>query len=152
MTRNKIAFVAGLPAALLLAACSSSGSPIATATNPPAATPAATTSAPPSTAATTSTSALTGTWAGQYSGSFNGTFTLNWTQKGSSLSGTIKLSDPDTTTPIHGSVDGGAIKFGTVGSTAITYSGSVSGTSMSGSYQVNSANGSVGGSWHAAKS
>jgi hypothetical protein len=45
-------------------------------------------------------------------------------------------------------VQGGAIQFGTVGSAAITYSGSVSGNSMSGTYQV--ANGGS-GSWSASK-
>jgi hypothetical protein len=46
-------------------------------------------------------------------------------------------------------VSGGSIRFGTVGSAAITYTGSVSGTSMSGTYQVA---GSPGGSWSATKS
>jgi hypothetical protein len=46
-------------------------------------------------------------------------------------------------------VQGDTIRFGTVGSQAITYSGSVSGSSMSGTYQVGSGAGS--GSWSAAK-
>jgi hypothetical protein len=45
----------------------------------------------------------------------------------------------------------GTISFGTVGSQAITYSGSVSGDSMSGTYKVQTPNGSVGGSWSATK-
>jgi hypothetical protein len=49
-------------------------------------------------------------------------------------------------------VQGGAIRFGTVGSVGITYSGSVSGHSMSGTYQVHTANGPVGGPWSASKS
>jgi hypothetical protein len=39
-----------------------------------------------------------------------------------------------------------------VGSTEITYSGSVSGHSMSGSYQIKTQSGSAGGSWSARKS
>jgi hypothetical protein len=50
--------------------------------------------------------------------------------------------------PIHGSVSGATIKFGTVGSYAITYAGSGSANSMSGDYQVaGAAEGS--GTWSA---
>jgi len=42
----------------------------------------------------------------------------------------------------------GTIRFGTVGSLAITYSGSVSGNSMSGTYQVGGSNGCP---WSASK-
>jgi hypothetical protein len=92
------------------------------------------------------TSTLSGTWSGHYSGGYNGTFTLHWTQSGSKLTGTIKLSSPSGTFPITGSVHGGAIQFGAVGAGA-TYTGSVSGTSMSGSYQARP----KGGSWSAKK-
>ena len=91
-------------------------------------------------------STLSGTWSGHYSGGYNGTFTLHWTQSGSKLTGTIKLSSPSGTFPITGSVNGGAIQFGAVGAGA-TYTGSVSGTSMSGSYQARP----KGGSWSATK-
>jgi hypothetical protein len=64
------------------------------------------------------------------------------------LSGTIKLSAPASTLPVHGTLASGSIRFGTVGSVAITYTGSISGSSMSGSYQVA---GSSGGSWSANK-
>jgi hypothetical protein len=63
------------------------------------------------------------------------------------LSGTIKLSNPNSKPSIKGTVHGSTIRFGTVGSTAITYSGSVSGKSMSGSYQTPGG----GGSWSAHK-
>jgi hypothetical protein len=80
---------------------------------------------------------LSGTWSGQYSGAYHGTFTLHWTQSRSRLSGTIKLStSSNAKLPISGTVRGSSIRFGTVGSSAITYSGSVSGKSMSGSYQT----------------
>jgi hypothetical protein len=49
-------------------------------------------------------------------------------------------------------VAGGAIRFGTVGSESITYSGTVAGSSMSGTYQVHTPNGAVGGPWRASKS
>ena len=90
---------------------------------------------------------LTGTWSGTYRGAYHGTFTLHWTQSGSRLTGTIKLSSVGRTN-ITGSVRGSTIRFGTVGNAnAITYSGSVSGKSMSGTYKT----GGVGGSWSAHK-
>jgi hypothetical protein len=90
---------------------------------------------------------LSGTWSGKYSGAYHGTFTLHWTQSGSRLIGTIKLSNPSSTPRVTGTVRGRTIRFGTVGSAAITYSGSVSGKSMSGRYQTPGG----GGSWSAHK-
>jgi hypothetical protein len=146
---------------LLLAACSSNSTASITtsqtSTSPPASTtPAITTpgspSGEPSSSSPTAGSGLSGKWSGQYSGAFQGTFTLNWTQSGSKLSGTIRLSSFNGTLPINGTVDGNAIHFGTVGSTDITYTGSVSGDSMSGTYQVHTPNGAVGGPWNATRS
>ena len=96
--------------------------------------------------AKTQPSTLSGTWSGRYSGGYNGTFILEWTQTGSKLVGTIKLSQPKGTFGITGSVRGGAISFGAVGAGA-TYTGSVSGKSMSGSYKA----APKGGSWSAKK-
>ena len=93
---------------------------------------------------------LSGTWSGTYGGAYHGTFTLRWKQSGSRLSGTIKLSNANSTpaiTSIKGSVHGTAIRFGTVGSAAISYSGSVSGKSMAGGYQTPGG----AGSWSAHK-
>jgi hypothetical protein len=135
-----------------LAACSSGSSTSSTpgggtvTTAPPSA--AATEAATPASSATGAGS-LTGSWSGQYSGSYSGTFALTWTQSGPNLHGTIHISNPADTVPINGTVNGSAIQFGTVGSTAITYSGTVSGSSMSGNYQVG---GSAGGPWSAARS
>jgi hypothetical protein len=157
VSRTRIAF-ALVPVALVVAACSSSGSPATTTSSPPAAAAAATTSTAPSpTAAATTTntsSDLAGSWSGQYSGAFSGTFALTWTQSGNSLNGTIKISgfgnSPET---IQGTVDGGSIKFGTVGaSNHVTYTGSFSGGSMSGTWQVAATTGSAGGPWSASKS
>jgi hypothetical protein len=86
---------------------------------------------------------LSGNWIGGYDGTFSGTFSLNWKQTGSKLAGTINLSTAGTV-PVNGSVKGDAIKFGTVGSTAITYTGTVSGDTMSGTYSTPSG----GGSWN----
>jgi hypothetical protein len=91
---------------------------------------------------------LTGTWNGQYGGAFSGTFVLRWTQSGSSLTGTIRISNPANTLGVHGTLNGSAISFGTVGGRAITYTGTVSGTSMSGSYTTPDG----GGSWSASES
>lgn len=96
---------------------------------------------------TTKVSALSGTWSGNYSGAFSGTFVLNWTQSGSKLSGTIKLSNPSFTLGVSGTVAGSSISFGTVGGSEITYTGSQSGKSISGSYQTPKG----GGSWSAGK-
>jgi hypothetical protein len=148
--------------AVTLAACSGSGGTTASggtassgtaahaATSQPA--PAASSASAPASSAPAAAAAtgLSGTWKGQYSGGYAGTFHLTWRQSGSRLSGTIRLSAPPTTLPINGRVQGGSISFGTLGSLAITYSGTVSGSSMSGTYQVH-ANGSTGGSWSAAK-
>lgn len=93
-----------------------------------------------------STPKLAGTWLGQYSGAVSGTFTLRWTQSGSALRGSIKLSNPPGRYPITGTVRGSKISFGAVGVGA-TYSGTVSGRSMSGRWK--SAN--RGGTWNARK-
>jgi len=126
---------------------SSNNTTTSTGTSTPATTPAATAPATSTPAATANS--LTGTWKGQYGGTYSGTFVLKWQQSGSNLSGTISLSAPAGTLNIHGTLSGSSISFGTVGSLAITYSGSVSGNSMSGNYQVA---GSPGGSWSASKS
>jgi hypothetical protein len=100
----------------------------------------------PSSAAS-STAGLSGTWSGQYSGPSQGTFTLTWQQSGSKLTGTITISELGVPTAIDGTVSGSTITFGTVGTAAVTYSGTVAGNSMSGTYQA--PNGS--GTWTATK-
>ncbi len=91
-------------------------------------------------------STIAGTWSGQYSGAFSGKFTLQWTQSRSRLHGSITLSNPHGKYPITGTVHCKAIQFGAVGAGA-TYTGSVSGNSMSGSYKT----GQGGGKWSAHK-
>ena len=84
---------------------------------------------------------LSGTWSGRYSGTFRGTFTLHWRQTGSKLRGTINLNGASGV-PLTGTVSGSSIRFGTVGSVAVTYSGTVSGGSMSGRYHTPQGTGS----------
>ena len=152
--RLVIGMTATAALAMTLAACSSSGNSATqvTATESAKANPAApTASAPAQSAASTG---LSGKWRGQYSGAYQGHFLLRWHQSGSRLSGTITLSAPSRgTVPIHGTVTGSTIKFGTVGSEDITYSGSASGNSMSGTWQIKGPSGSAGGGpWSASKS
>jgi hypothetical protein len=152
--------------AITLTACagtSGTGSQTTTGTPQTAATPvasaAAASSPAPASASTPASSSppaaatgLSGTWSGQYSGASQGSFTLNWTQSGSALSGTINLEAEGTSMPINGTVVGDSIQFGTVGSTGITYKGTVSGNSMSGTYQLISNGTTFSGPWRAAKS
>jgi hypothetical protein len=92
-------------------------------------------------------STLAGTWVGSYSGAFSGTFRFTWAQTGSKLSGSIHLSNPVGKYGIAGKVGrSGGIQFGVVGAGA-TYTGTVSGNSMSGSYKSPQG----GGSWSAHK-
>jgi hypothetical protein len=147
MTGTKLTLTIGATA-LLLAACSSPAttgntSAHTAATHAAAAQPAAAASSAPAAAAP-----LSGAWHGQYGGSYQGTFVIHWRQSGSKLGGRIHISNPASNLAIHGSLVGGAIQFGTVGSYAITYSGTVSGSSMSGNYKVGS---SQGGNWSASK-
>jgi hypothetical protein len=90
---------------------------------------------------------VAGTWSGHYGGAFAGTFTLRWREsKAGRLTGSIVLSNPHGSYSISGSVHGRAISFGAVGVGA-TYTGSVSGKSMSGRYKSPSG----GGGWSARK-
>jgi predicted small secreted protein len=130
--------------AVALAGCSTASSivkhlstarPSATASTKQAAAPAA-------------PGALTGKWSGTYSGAYHGTFNLHWVQSGSGLHGRINVSGLGRDIPLNGTINGSHITFGTVGSTKITYTGTVSGSHMSGTYQVN---GAGGGPWSASK-
>jgi hypothetical protein len=152
--RASILLTGAIPVIALLATGCSSGSAssvttakvnsAAVAASTAAATHASTTTAP----ATATASDLTGTWNGTYNGSYSGTFTVKWTQSGSNVDGTIALPSAGTTEQLSGTVSGDKITFGTVGSFAVTYSGTFSGSSMSGTYNVT---GSPAGNWSATK-
>jgi hypothetical protein len=140
-------------ASVLLLACGSSSknttagtSPTSIATSTSTSTSTSTTAAATASTTAAAASGLSGTWSGQYSGAGQGTFNLTWQQAGSDLSGTITISG-SAPTSLTGTVAGNTIRFGTVGSTAITYSGSFSGNTMSGTYQAPAGN----GSWTATK-
>ena len=151
-TQHPRSFLGALLATLALVAigCSSSNNTEPTATSSATSPPAVVTPTAGSPASSPSMTAgeLSGTWTGQYSGTFQGTFTLRWVQSGPKLTGTIDLSTAGTLR-INGLVTNGSIRFGTVGSTAITYSGTVSGNTMSGTYAVA---GGGSGNWSATKS
>jgi hypothetical protein len=135
-------------ATLAIAGCggSSGSAGTSSSSSPPSSSqpPATSSSSTPPASSTASDSGLSGKWSGTYSGAYSGTFKLNWTQASSKLTGTIVLS-PGGTLSVNGTVDGSSIKFGTVGGQQITYTGTVSGSSMSGSYTTPGG----GGSWSA---
>lgn len=97
---------------------------------------------------------LSGNWSGNYRGTYSGTFTLTWKQLGNKLNGTIKISAfSDAPAALKGTMQGNSINFGTVGSKAITYSGSFSGSTMSGTWKMQADSRSIGGgSWQASRS
>src|SRR5579862_6491324 len=154
MSRTALVALTGLTA-VLIAACGSSSpggtpTPGTAATVPPTVAPTAAPTTAPTAAATLppATVAVTGHWTGQYSGPFNATFTLTWNQTRSNVDGTITLASPADTLHISGTLSGNAITFGAVG--VVTYAGTISGSSMSGSYK-DLANGQT-GTWSASKS
>jgi hypothetical protein len=113
----------------------------------PRAAVTSTTAGQSSTTALARAGALSGAWSGQYSGSNSGTFKLNWQQSSSDLTGTIDISEVGGDLPITGKVEGGGIRFGTVGGQAISYAGTVSGNSMSGTWSDAAGH----GNWNATK-
>jgi hypothetical protein len=150
--RASVLIMGAVPLAALLAAGCSSGSAssvtIAKVTTAAAAVSTAASAAASTTTTPATASDLTGTWNGTYNGSYSGTFTVKWTQSGSGVNGTIALPTVGTTEQLNGTVNGDKITFGTVGSFAVTYSGTFSGNSMSGTYNVG---GSPAGNWSASK-
>jgi len=127
--------------AVMSVSCSSTKPPTTTRTI------STTTSSSQASSTTGAAGGLSGTWSGQYSGPTQGTFTLTWQQSGSDLTGTINISEVGAPVDIKGTVDGNKISFGTVGGAGVTYSGTVSGNGMSGTYQSASGN----GTWTATK-
>jgi len=152
-----MSLVACLGCLVVLAAGCSSGKGKAQISTPPVlsniSVPSSSSAALPTSPVTPTTAArgnVSGSWSGRYSGAFTGTFQLSWQQAGIDLSGTITLSTQPTPVTLTGTISGDTIFFGTVGSSqAITYSGKVSGNTMSGTYQID---GAPGGPWSATKS
>jgi hypothetical protein len=95
-------------------------------------------------------SGLSGSWSGTYGGAYSGTFKLRWTQSAAKLQGSIWITyeGESAKTTVTGKLSGTAITFGAVGPVGvITYTGSVSGSSMSGRYTTPKG----GGSWSSHK-
>jgi hypothetical protein len=142
------------PTAVKTSAATTQASTAATASS---ATAAVTSTPKPTTAATAAPTGLGGIWGGEYVSTSTpgstGTFILDWTQTGSALSGTISVTASQCVTEgtITGTTDGATITFGAVeGTYAISYEGTVSGDTMSGTYSSPSC-GNAAGTWQAAK-
>jgi hypothetical protein len=158
-TANTLAILLSL--AILGTACGGGNAPQSPATSPPASGGQETT--PPSTPETqtpppaTSSGTVSGTWNGVWESTkfppASGVFQIVWTQSGDQISGTIQVAS-STCVPngtISGSLSGKTITFGTVqGAHTVTYTGAVSGVSMSGTYKAPDC-GDDAGNWHASK-
>ena len=100
---------------------------------------------------------LEGTWNGTYASTtfagLTGTFTLDFTIDGNTLVGTVDIdSDCVSTGTINGQVAGSDITFGVVkGAETITFTGSMSGPSISGDYHAGPACGDDSGTWTATR-
>jgi hypothetical protein len=168
--RSALAAVVVLSAAVVVlsAGCGTVVSPQAQAQSSPTASPTPTptrtatpapTTAPSATPSPTSAGALgslTGAWKGTWINATpktaTGTFTLTWAQQGSLVVGAIGVSGSDCLSAgnVSGTVEGDKVSFGAVeGNTTITYVGTVSGTTMSGTYTTACGNSS--GTWQAIK-
>ena len=119
-------------------------------------TAASSSSATTATTTATTTAAgggLTGTWSGDYQQTApspdSGTFTLHWQQSGSNVTGTIDIAGACSACPISATVNGSSVTFGVVALGGITYTGTVSGNTMSGTYAT--ADSSYKGTWKASK-
>ena len=135
-----------------------SATPSASATPTPTPTPVVTPSASPVPSATPSATglgALSGAWMGTWaneSPAAVGTFTLTWAQQGSLLVGAIGVTGSNCISAgnVTGNIDGNKISFGAVeGTKTITYVGTVSGNTMTGTYS--SECGPSKGTWTAVK-
>jgi hypothetical protein len=98
---------------------------------------------------------LAGFWAGEYKSTVpanaDGTFTVVFEGSAPDYTGSIVIAglcDPDC--PITANVTGNTIGFGSVGPRAVTYKGTISGNSMSGTYTVGT-EGQGNGTWSAVK-
>jgi hypothetical protein len=109
----------------------------------------AATSTPP-----TTTSGLSGTWSGDYQqtspNTSSGSFTIRWQQSGSGLTGTITIPGVcPPGCPITATLTGNNISFGVVAGGSINYTGTVTGSTMAGTYAA--ADGSARGTWNATR-
>lgn len=147
--------------AILGTACGGGNATQSPPTSPPATAGQETT--PPSTSETqtpppaTSSGGVSGTWNGVWESTkfppASGVFQIVLTQSGDQISGSILVAST-TCVPhgtISGSLNGNTINFGTVeGAHTVTYTGAISGVSMSGTYKAPDCGGDA-GKWHASK-
>src|SRR5262245_14179562 len=146
-------FGAVIVCGVLLAACSSD----TTTTSPAGGTGPPTDTAMPSSSSFSATgspvsSAIDGKWNGSYqpTGGGSGTFSVNFSQSGSSLNGTLSISVTCLDgAKVTGKVEGDSIEFGSVkGQCEVEYKGTIKGDQMSGTYDIGQG---VGGTWKASK-
>jgi hypothetical protein len=145
---------------LVAAACggndpNAAASPSGTGSSTTSAPPVVTASSTPSNngAAGTMQGPWDGTWTSTSSPGASGTFHIEFTQSGDQLNGSITITNSPciATGTITGALDGNSITFGAVkGSQNIAYTGTISGTSMSGTYTAPQCDNGV-GDWEATK-
>ena len=134
------------------ASATPSATPSVMASPTPTPTTSATASATPS---ATGLGALSGAWMGTWTNETPaavGTFTLTWAQQGTLLVGAIGVTGSNCISAgnVTGNLDGNKISFGAVeGTKTITYVGTVSGNTMTGTYS--SECGPSKGTWTAVK-
>jgi hypothetical protein len=143
---------------VLLAGCSNSSSSTASST-PPAVGTETPTAAPSSSSFSatgspvSSSTTVDGTWNGSWQangGGGGGDFTVNFTQTGSSLNGTLSIDVACLNgAKVTGKVNGDSIEFGSVnGQCSVDYKGTINGDQMSGTYGLGAG---TAGTWKASK-
>jgi len=148
-------FVAAIAFVSLAAtACGGGSNDNGTVTGTPTTTAAATATtqaAAVTTAPAVSGGALAGTWAGEYTQtkptSDGGTFSVTFEGSAPDYTGTISIAGSCDPCPITATVKGSTITIGAIGASAITYDGTIAGSSMSGTYSA----GQFEGTWKALK-
>ena len=109
-----------------------------------------------SASAEASAGSLGGKWDGEWQDTSpdtsSGTFSLDWTQDGNALQGSIVIDGAGCISggTVTGTVDGSSISFGTVaGQVLITYQGEINGDTMGGTYTTEPRCGNAKGTWQA---
>jgi hypothetical protein len=172
MGRQRLGIVLSA-ACLALVACTSSGggtpssvaassippSSIPPSSIPPSSIPAAGSTPAGSSRPATGATSIAGEWKGTYvSGlrsSITGDFTVTFTQRDSTVGGTIEVHPGCVESgTISGTISGPTITFGQVSgsSRSVTFAGTVTGDQMKGTYQSPAACGNDHGTWQASRS
>ncbi len=144
------------------AAASSAASPSAVASASPVVLPSPEATATPAPSAAPSASPASGGVAGSWNGTWHdktpdqaaGSFVVTLAQNGTALTGSITVKGTPCLSAgtVTGTVNGTAISFGAVsGRIQISYSGSISGTTMKGTYTASAQCSDATGTWEATK-